>query len=131
MCESIGRHYVSLSNKKPEVMESTRLSKVNRLLQKELGEYFQRESRTSFEGAMITVTVVRVSPDLGIAKVYLSLFPPQIKEKVFGIIQEKVRNIRHDLGQKIRHQIRVIPGLQFYLDDSLDYIDKIDNLLRS
>lgn len=112
-------------------MESTRLNKVNRLLQKELGDYFLKGSRESFEGAMITVTTVRVTPDLGQAKVYLSLFPPQQKEKVFGIVQEKTKTIRHELGQRIRHQIRVIPELIFYVDDSLDYIEKIDNLLRT
>jgi len=112
-------------------MESTRLSKVSRLLQKELGEYFQRQSRADFEGAMITVTIVRVTPDLGIAKVYLSLFPPEMREKVIGIIRERAKSIRHDLWQRIRHQIRVIPELQFFVDDSLDYIDKIDNLLRN
>ncbi len=112
-------------------MESTRLSKVSRLLQKELGEYFQRQGREDFEGAMITVTIVRVTPDLGIAKVYLSLFPPQMREKVFGIIRERAKSIRHELGQRIRHQIRVIPELHFFVDDSLDYIDKIDNLLRN
>ncbi len=112
-------------------MESTRLNKVNRLLQKELGEYFVKESKGLYDGAMITVTVVRVTPDLGLAKVYLSLFPAPLKEKVFGSIQERTRNIRHEIGQRIRHQIRVIPELVFYMDDSLDYIDKINNLLRS
>ena len=114
-----------------ETMESTRLNKVNRLLQKELGDYFVKGSRESFEGAMITVTTVRVTPDLGQAKVYLSIFPPQQKDKVFGIVQEKTKTIRHELGQRIRHQIRVIPELVFYVDDSLDYIEKIDNLLRT
>jgi ribosome-binding factor A len=115
---------------KKEIMESTRLNKVNRLLQKELGDYFLKDSREYYEGALITVTVVRVTPDLGLAKVYLSLFPPQLKEKVFETIRDRTKSIRHELGQRIRHQIRVIPELVFYQDDSLDYIEKIDNLLR-
>lgn len=112
-------------------MESTRLNKVNRLLQKELGDYFQKEGKEFYGGVMITVTVVRVTPDLGLAKVYLSFFPPAQKEKIFGIVQERTRTIRHELGKKIRHQVRVVPELAFYVDDSLDYIEKIDNLLRS
>jgi ribosome-binding factor A len=112
-------------------MESTRLNKVSRLLQKELGDYFLREGRSSFEGAMITVTVVRVTPDLGQAKVYLSLFPPAQKEKVFSIVKEKTRVIRHELARRIRHQLRIVPELVFFVDDSLDYIEKIDNILRT
>ena len=112
-------------------MEGTRLSKVARLLQKDLGDIFQREGSTIFRGKMITVTSVRVSPDLGVAKVYVSIFPTEKKEDVLLAIKEHTRQIRHELAQRVRHQLRIIPELTFFLDDSLDYIENIDKLLKS
>lgn len=111
-------------------MESQRQQKVARLLQKEMGEYLQQNSREILPGKMITVTVVRVSPDLGVAKVYLSIFPLKDDEKPLESIQVHARTIRHEIGQKIRNQLRAVPEFVYYLDDSLDYIDKIDNLLK-
>ena len=109
---------------------STRQNKVSRLVQKELGEYFQREASLYFHNGMITVTVVRVSPDLSLAKVYLSIFPPERREEVMKLVEESGKTIRHELGRKIRNQVRIIPELAFQLDDSMDYFEKIDNLLR-
>lgn len=111
-------------------MESTRQQKVGRLLQKEMGEYLQQNSREFLPGKMITVTVVRVSPDLGVAKVYLSIFPLKKDENPIEAIQAHSGKIRNDIGQKIRNQLRAIPEFIYYLDDSLDYIDNIDNLLK-
>ncbi len=111
-------------------MESTRQQKVGRLLQKEMGEYLQQNSRELLPGKMITVTVVRVSPDLGVAKVYLSIFPLKDEEKPIEDLQAHAGKIRYDIGQKVRNQLRAIPEFIYYLDDSLDYIDKIDNLLK-
>ncbi|MDD2195857.1 MAG: 30S ribosome-binding factor RbfA [Bacteroidales bacterium] len=111
-------------------MEGTRLNKVNRQIQKDLGEIFQRQSQSIFQGRMITVTAVRVSPDLGIAKVYLSIFPTKGKEEVFAAIKENKKTVRHELGQRIKNQMRIVPDLQFFIDDSLDYIEHIDNLLK-
>jgi len=79
---------------------------------------------------MITVTVVRVSPDLGVAKVYLSIFPLKEDESPLESIQAHAGKIRNEIGQKIRNQLRAIPEFVYYLDDSLDYIDRIDNLLN-
>lgn len=79
---------------------------------------------------MITVTIVRISPDLGVARVYLSIFPVNPDEKPLVLIQEKVHEIRHFLGNQVRHQLRVVPELTFFIDDSLDYIEKIDGLLK-
>ena len=112
-------------------METVRQNKVGRLIQKELASFFQAESRTLFDGKMITVTVVRVSPDLGIAKVYLSIFPIKKDENYLAVINEYGKMIRNALGRKIRHQVRVIPELAFYIDDSLDYLEHIDELLKS
>ena len=110
-------------------MESTRQLKVSKLLQKDLGEIFQRESKNLFRGAMITVTKVHVTPDLSLAKVHLSLFAIQNKDGLLDEIQSHNREIRYKLGQRIGKQVRVVPELHFFLDDSLDYIDNIERLL--
>ena len=110
-------------------MESTRQLKVSRLLQKDLGEIFQRESRNLSQGAMVTVTIVHVTPDLAMAKVYLSLFATDDKSSLLKHIQKHSKEIRYKLGKRIAKQIRVVPELFFYLDDSLDYIENIENLL--
>jgi len=112
-------------------MESTRQQKISRLLQKELAEIFQRESRTMFHGKMISVTVVRVTPDLGLAKAYVSIFPSDNNKEILKEIRIANPKIRFQLGRRVGKQIRVIPELEFYIDDSLDYIENIDNLLHS
>jgi ribosome-binding factor A len=111
-------------------MTSTRQNKVARLLQKELGQIFLQESHL-FGSKMITVTVVRVTPDLGLAKIYLSVFSPGDDSDPISGIQEHIGKIKNELGKRIRHQLRSMPELQFYLDDSLDYVDNIDSLLNN
>lgn len=111
-------------------MESIRQSKVARLLQKELAEIFRTEARTLFGGAFISVTVVRVSPDLGVAKVYVSILAAKDTEAVFKLINEQSRLIRKRLGIIIGKQVRVIPELSFFVDDSIEYASKIDDLLK-
>ena len=110
-------------------METTRQSKVSRLLQRDLGGIFQRESNRLFGGAMITVTKVHVTRDLAIAKVYLSLFATEDKDMLIESVREHSKEIRYKLGQQIGKQVRVIPELKFYHDDSLDYIENIEKLL--
>jgi ribosome-binding factor A len=111
-------------------MESTRQQKIARLIQKDLGEIFQQESRNYFGGVMITVTKVQVAKDLSVAKSYLSIFPSNGKEKIMEVIVKHTKDIRRILGQREHNQLRIIPELQFFLDDSLDYIENIDNLLK-
>lgn len=111
-------------------MDSTRQKKIGRLIQKEMSEIFQREVREIIMGTMVSVTTARVSSDLGVAKIYLSIFPPQNKEEVFKNIMQHGTSLRYMLGQRVGKQLRVIPELQFYIDDSLDYIENIDNLLK-
>jgi len=111
-------------------MESTRQKKVSRLVQKELSIIFQYNSRDLFKGVIITVTVVHITPDLTIAKVYLSLFPADNKTDFLDQVKKKSSFIRHELSKKIRHQVKSIPELSFYLDDSLDYVDNIEQLLK-
>lgn len=111
-------------------MESTRQKKVSRLLQKELAEILRQKTTELARGKMITVTTVRVSPDLGLAKIYLSIFPSDKKEETLEKITDNTPRIRNELGSKVRKQLRIIPEIAFYLDDSLDYIDNIDSILN-
>jgi ribosome-binding factor A len=111
-------------------MESTRQQKISRLIQKDLGEIFQQESRNLFENTLITVTKVMVSKDLAIAKVYLSLFGSKDKEALIGKIRKQGGEIRYFLAKRVHNQLRIMPELHFHLDDSLDYIDNIDHLLK-
>ena len=110
-------------------MESTRLHKIERLLQKELGDIFQKQTQ-AMHGVLVSVSVVRVSPDLSVAKAYLSIFPSAKGEELLKAIRANTKEIRYDLGQRVRLQLRKIPELSFFIDDSLDYIEHIDELLK-
>lgn len=109
-------------------MESTRQAKISRLLQKELSEIFRVQTAKT-HGVIVSVSTVRVSPDLSVAKAYLSIFPSEKAPEVLHNITSSSKTIRYELAQKVRFQLRKVPELQFYLDDSLDYLDNIDNLL--
>lgn len=111
-------------------MESTRQAKISRLLQKELSEIFRLQTAKT-HGTLVTVSIVRVSPDLSIAKVYLSIFPSGKSQEVLDSIKASAKTVRYELAQRVRFQLRKCPELAFYLDDSLDYIDNIDRLLDS
>jgi len=111
-------------------MESKRQQRISRLLQKDLGEIFQHEVRNLSKGAMITVTKVNVTSDLAISRVYLSIFGTEDKLALLEKIKDHKNEIKYKLGNRIRHQLRVVPDLEFYEDDSLDYIDNIDRLLK-
>ncbi len=110
-------------------MESTRQAKISRLLQKELSEIFRLQTAKT-NGIIVSVSGVRTSPDLSVAKVYLSLFPPEQSAGVLENIKNSARSIRYELAQKVRFQLRKVPELQFYLDDTLDYLENIDSLLK-
>ncbi|MDG5799259.1 30S ribosome-binding factor RbfA [Marinilabiliaceae bacterium ANBcel2] len=111
-------------------MDSTRQKKVSRLVQKELSEIFRSEVNDILMGTMVSVSVVRVSPDMGYAKVYLSIFPGEKKDEVFSSIVDDGSRIRFLLGKRTGKQLRIIPELQFFIDDSLDYVQRIDDLLN-
>lgn len=110
-------------------METTRQSKINRLLQKELSDIFLAETR-KMQGVLVSVSVVRVSPDLSIAKAYLSIFPSAKAAEILDALKANSKSIRYELAQRTRYQLRKTPELVFYLDDSLDYIENIDALLK-
>lgn len=111
-------------------MDSIRQNKVARLIQRDLSGMFQQECREFTGGAMISVTTVRVSPDLSYAKIYVSIFPSDRVGMVMKSLEEHNKTIRFLLGKKVGKQMRIIPELRFFVDDSLDYIDKIDDLLK-
>jgi ribosome-binding factor A len=110
-------------------MESTRQQKMARLLQKELGEILEQEMRGTFHGALITVTKVNVSKDLSIARYYLSVFAVKDKKATMESIKAHTSEFRYRLGNRIRKQVRIIPQLEFFEDDSLDYIENLEKLL--
>lgn len=109
-------------------MESKRQQKVARQLQKDLSEIFQREVPHLFNGAFITVTSVRVSPDLSVARVYLSFLATKNKEMLLASIREHSRTIRQHLGDRVRHQLRIVPELNYFIDDTAEYAEKMDKL---
>jgi ribosome-binding factor A len=111
-------------------MESIRQQKVSKLIQKELAEIFRGESKSMFGGAFITVTIVRVSPDLGSAKIYLSIMATKDRQAIFKLVEDQTSVIRKKLGNVVGKQLRVVPELMFFIDDSLDYAMKIDELLK-
>ena len=109
-------------------MDTTRQQKISRLVQKELSEIFRRETAKT-HGTLVSVSSVRVSPDLSVANVRLSIFPSENAQAIMDNINQNERGIRHQLAQQVRYQLRRCPELKFHIDDSLDYIDHIDELL--
>lgn len=109
-------------------METTRQQKIARLLQKELSEIFRLET-AKIGNVIVSVSAVRVSPDLSIARAYLSIFPSDKAQVLIESINKSAKQIRYDLAQKVRFQLRKTPELFFHIDNSLDYIEHIDNLL--
>ena len=110
-------------------MESTRQAKIARLIQKELSEILRLETAKT-HGILVSVSSVKVSPDLSIARSYLSIFPSAKGQEILDNINRNARTIRYELAQRVRFQLRKTPELTFHLDDSLDYIENIDNLLK-
>ncbi len=111
-------------------MDSLRQQKVNKLLAKELAEIFRSEARSLFGGGFITVTQVRISPDLGVARVYVSIMATKDRDAIFKLIQDQSSQIRKKLGNIVGKQLRIVPELSFFIDDSLDYAMRIDELLK-
>ena len=110
-------------------MQETRQNRIARLLQKELSLIFQSQTRM-MHGTMVSVTRVKVSPDLGICTAYLSIFPSEKSEELLKNITANEKTIRYELGTRVRNQLRIIPELKFFVDDSLDYLERIDELLK-
>ncbi|MDR1810979.1 MAG: 30S ribosome-binding factor RbfA [Prevotella sp.] len=111
-------------------MDSTRQQKINRLIQKELGDIFLLQTK-QMHGVLVSVSAVRVSSDLSVAKAYLSIFPSAKSGELLQNIKANVKSVRFDLGQRLGKQLRIVPELVFFLDDSLDYLENIDRLLQT
>ena len=110
-------------------MQETRQKRISRLLQKELSLIFETETR-KMRGVMVSVTRVKVSPDLVICTAYLSIFPSEKGEELMANINSNEKSIRYELGKRVGKQLRIVPELRFFIDDSLDYIERIDELLK-
>ncbi len=110
---------------------STRQQKISKLIHREMADMLLKINKTQFIGKLISVTVVRVTKDLGIARIYLSIFPSEFGTQVLKEIEMMHKPLRGELGRKLGKSLRVIPELEFYIDDSLDYIEKIDKLLHT
>lgn len=110
--------------------ESTRQQKVGKQLQKDLADIIRQQGMAVYDGAMVSVTGVRMSPDLGLARVHLSIFPSTKTETVMQTVTQQSRSIRGELGRRIAKQLRIVPELAFFVDDSLDYVAHIDELLK-
>ena len=109
-------------------MDSTRQNKVARLIQKELSDMFVAQTR-QMRGVLVSVSQCRISPDMSVCRVYLSVFPSERAEEIVGNINANQKQVRFELGTRMRHQLRIVPELKFFIDDSLDYAEHIDELL--
>jgi ribosome-binding factor A len=112
-------------------MDSTRQNKFSKLILKELAAIFSREGKNYYGNAFVTITEVKVTPDLSMVKVYLSLFKEKNPNVLLELIRQHSKEIRKNLGNRIRNQVRIVPELQFYIDDTLDYAEKIDILMKN
>lgn len=110
-------------------MDTTRQNKIARLLQKELSDIFLLQTKAT-HGILVSVSAVRISPDMSVARVYLSIFPSEKGEELIKNVNANMKSIRYELGTRVRFQLRIIPELKFFLDDSLDYLERIDELLK-
>jgi len=112
-------------------MATLRQNKVARVIQKDLAEIFQKEMRNAFGSGLISVTHVFMSADLSFAKTYLSVYGAIDKEKTLSIIRKQAKEIRRFLGIRVRKQLRIVPEIAFFIDESADYAEHIEELLKN
>jgi ribosome-binding factor A len=112
------------------VKMSTRQNKVAKQIQKDIAEILLTHTRFMVPGKMLTVTSVRISPDLSVARIYISVFPSDNSVQVISLLNEHLNQFRNELGQRLRNQLKKMPEFSFFLDDSLDYLENIENLLK-
>ena len=111
-------------------VESTRQLKVAKEIQKVMAEVIRSKGMAAFGGALVSVSGVKVSPDLSVSKIYVSVFPSDKAEAVMGVLTENAKPLRGELGSKMGKQLRIVPEIAFYLDSSLDYVEHIEELLK-
>lgn len=110
--------------------ETTRQQKVGRQIQKDISDIFLKEARHLIQGVMVTVSKVRVSPDLSFARVYVSVFPFAKSEATLVVLKKSSSMIRFELGKRVKNQLRIVPEIAFVIDDSLEYVERIENLIK-
>ena len=110
-------------------METTRQNKIARLIQKELSDIFQKQT-AAMHGVLVSVCSCRISPDMSICRAYLSVFPSEKAGEIVQNINDNQKQVRYELGKRVGKQLRIIPELKFFVDDSLDYAEHIDELLK-
>ena len=115
---------------KQRTMETTRQQKIAKQIQKDVAEIFQKEGAALVRGLLVTVTGVRVSPDFGYAKIYVSVFPFDRSAELMKTLEHQNWFVRRALGQRLRNQLKNVPEIQFFLDDSLEYIEHIEQALK-
>lgn len=118
------------NSKFAELMESNRQRKVAQIIQEDFAELFRKQSAESKQSFLVSVSDVKVTPDLGIAKIYLSIFPQEFRFSIMKEIEENKAQYRNFLGQKMGKQVRIIPQLNFYLDTALDDVERLEKELR-
>ena len=111
-------------------METTRQPKIARQIQRDIADIFQKEGRDLLRGTLVTVTEVRVSPDFNYAKIYVSIFPFDKAPETMAVLDKQNRFIRRELGRRIKDQLKSVPEIQFFLDDSLEYIEHIEQAMK-
>lgn len=111
-------------------MATIRQNKVSRLLQREMGDIFQKEGKNILPGALITVTNTEMSPDLSIAKIYVTVLGNIKPKEALEILMQKKSELRHELSHRVKHQLRIVPDLRFYIDESYDAMKHIEDLLK-
>ena len=111
-------------------IESTRQLKVAKEIQKVMAEIIRSKGMAAFGGALVSVSGVKISPDLSVAKIYVSIFPSEKAETVMGVLEENSKALRGELGGKVGKQLRIVPEIAFHLDSSLDYVEHIEELLK-
>lgn len=111
-------------------MENTRQQKIAKQIQKDIADIFQKETRDIFRGELVTVTAVRVSPDFNYAKIYVSIFPFNKGAETMNILEKNNWLIRRELGRRIKNQLKTVPEIQFFIDDSLEYIEHIEQAIQ-
>jgi ribosome-binding factor A len=110
-------------------METTRQNKIARLIQKELSDIFQKQT-SAMRGVLVSVSACRISPDLSIAKVFVSIFPSDRAPQVMQLLEAEKRTLRGELGRQVGSQLRIVPEIDFHLDSTLDYVEHIEELLK-
>ncbi len=110
--------------------ESTRQLKVAKEIQKDMAEIIRSKGMAAFQGALVSVSGVKISPDLSVSKIYVSVFPSEKAQAVMSILEENSRALRGELGSRVGKQLRIVPEITFYLDSSLDYVEHIEELLK-